>query len=375
MRVKKSLPAFVLLLPLALYLGLRSQALEAVGTAGAMDFTPAANLSGVSTALDSVRLPGWRRLLTAAGVWAQSFKVMLWPYPLQIYYERLPAMAKYIGLAVHLALISLALIQAKRRHFGLILGLAFFYIAMLPASRIIGDQFAFPHLNERYLYFPSVGPAIALAFGLRFLGRRFDVMMSAAIVALALIVMTPVTWARNASWANEIKLYESEYRHGRQGSGVLRLLTAAYLENDDFQKVTQICDRHAGVREKSGKLSVHCATAYGRMDRHEDAVSAYLFATTQAKSRTVAHENLAKYYIRLGQWQNAKKHFILAAKTESDPAMRAFKQGYMLVQLYPRNRARLIEARVQFETALRLQPNLPNAHKWLMRVNERLGTL
>jgi tetratricopeptide (TPR) repeat protein len=374
-RVKKSLPAFMLLVPLILYLTLRSQALETVGAAGASDLPSSAHLSGVSNTLDAIQLPEWKRLLMAAGIWYESFKVMLWPYPLRIYYERLPALEQSIGLAVHLALISLALILARRKHFGLILGLAFFYIAMLPASRIIGDQFLYPHLNERYLYFPSVGPAITLAFGLRFLARRLDVKMSAAIAALALVVMMPVTWARNASWASEIKLFESEYQNGNQMQDVLRLLTAAYLEGDDFQKAADVCDRHGDVQKRYGVLSVHCAAAYGRIDRHEDAVSAYLFATTQSKSRTVAHENLAKYYIRQGQWQNAKRHFELAARTESDPAMKAFRQGYMLTQLYPRNRAMLLQAKAQFETALRLQPNLPNARKWLTRVNKRLGTL
>ena len=97
---------------------------------------------------------------------------MVWPYPLQLYYEDDMVMPLGFSLVIHLVLGSSAIALFVKGKPGLLAGLAFFYIAMLPASRLLGGPGDFPHLNERYLYFPSIGPAIALAFGLRFLGRR-----------------------------------------------------------------------------------------------------------------------------------------------------------------------------------------------------------
>ena len=120
---------------------------------------------------------------------------------------------------LQLALVIMAIVGFRQKRYGLIAGLAFFYIAMLPASRIIGETGANPHLAERYIYLPSVGLAIVLAFGLKWLTQRFNLRTAIAPVLMALVILTPVTWARNAEWASDVLLYESDYRQGINRDG------------------------------------------------------------------------------------------------------------------------------------------------------------
>jgi len=377
-RLKKVLPAVWLLLPLAVYLVLRARALAPVELEGlALKAAGDARLHGLDALLDKMRVPDSQRLLLVAGLWYESFKVMIWPHPLSTAAIMISQFTGVAGLVLNLALVSLAGYQARRKHNGLILGLAFFYIALLPASRISGDPDWLPHLGERYLYFPSIGLAVAAAFGLHhLLGRSRALAFAGAGGVLAvLMVFTPLTWARNAVWASEIQLYESEYRHHGDRTQILSWLTAAYLADSRFESVAELCDRHPDALARMGTLSSHCAIAYGRMGRLKEAEAAYLSAAADPESRTTAHANLARFYLAQGRWREAKEQFTLSVDAESVPARRALARGRMLVELYPADREKLLEAKARFEEALALQPSFGDAREWLALVSRTLDEL
>jgi hypothetical protein len=248
-RIRKCLPVFWLLIPLALYVALRLYALAPDEVAGSAEASGVTGVSGMGGMLDRFEMPAGRRLLRLAGLWYESFKIMLWPYPLSIEHHRIPYSAQMTGVVLNIALVMAAIYLFKHKRYGLITGLAFFYIALLPASRIVGDPGVGAHLAERYLYFPSVGLAIVLAFGLRYLARRFDFLVAASVVLVAVIVLTPLTWARNAVWASEVRLLESEYNNGNHTPGMLGRLTAALLRESAHSRVEEICDRYIEIQE------------------------------------------------------------------------------------------------------------------------------
>ncbi len=368
-RLRKCLPALWLLIPLALYLVLRTQALEAPES---VDSAGVTGVTEIKALVSSSRLPNRRVLLQTAGVWGEAFRALVWPWPLKLYYERPSVFFQRSSLLLHLALINVALFEARKKRFGLITGLVFFYIAMIPASRFFGLLGETPHMAERYLYFPSAGLAISLAFGLRFLERRFSPSIALAALMVALLVLTPICWARNAEWVSEVILFESEYRNESRGGNVLRLLTGAHLGEGNFSRAAEICDLHVDKQKRVGRYSNHCAIAYSQLGRNEEAERAYLSATGEKSVRTQAHSNLAQFYLRLGRQADARKHYELAIETESNPAMRAYRTGVYLAVFNRNNRAKLIEARGHFEDALRLQPHLAPARQWLERLNRAL---
>jgi tetratricopeptide (TPR) repeat protein len=372
-RLQKCLPVFWLLIPLALYLGLRIQALAPVVAEGAAAEVSGTGLSGMSVMLDELEAPGGRLLMYIAGLYYESFRIMLWPVSLSIMHGTASLFSRYSGLALNLALVSFAIYEVKSKRYGFFLGLFFFYIALLPSSRIIGDPGVLPHLAERYLYFPSVGLAIVLAFGLRYLARRFDVLWLASVVVLLVMMLTPITWARNALWANEVQLFETEYSQGNYSSTVLVWLTGAHLRDSGAKRVANVCDRHIESQELNPKLSLNCAVAYKQLGRLDEAERAYLFGTAHKSTRAIAHANLGRFYLDQDRWSEAKKHFEMAVEAERLPANRAFRKGHMLVRLYPSDRQKLLEAKALFEEALELQPTFAPARHWLARVNQALG--
>ncbi len=334
-RVRKCLPVFLLLIPMVFYLVMRDKALS-TGELGPTQSET--SISSIVAQIDSSRLLEGEKILDVAGNWLEAYAVLLWPFTPKFSYPDRPGYLQWLGVVVHLALLVLAVFQFRRGHKGLLIALAFFYIALLPASRLFGAGSLEPHLKERYLYLPSIGVTILLAYALSNLNRRFDRLLAGAPVLLFLFVMIPVTWARNAEWSNEITLFESDYNHGIHTSEVLRLLTAAHLREGNLHRIIEICDEQPANQKVYGMFSTQCASAYSNARRYDDAERAYLMGTQHKQSRTMAHTNLAQHYLSQGRWEDARIQFEKAVKVADNPADKAFNTGNMLIHLYPGDR-------------------------------------
>jgi hypothetical protein len=194
-RIRRSVPVLWMLLPLGLYLYLRAHAL-ATGAAEA-----GAGIAPVTEMVSEIRFTGQEYLVDLAGNWGIGLKLMVWPYPLQLNYPPLPTATAVAMIGGQLALIGVGLAQLRRGRSALLTGLAWFYLALLPASRLFTPGEEEPHLAERYLYLPSIGAALVLVFALAWLGSRLGPRRVAALILAIVAVMMPLTWIRNNEWA------------------------------------------------------------------------------------------------------------------------------------------------------------------------------
>jgi tetratricopeptide (TPR) repeat protein len=371
-KVLRCLPALLMAVPLLVYLAMRAQA---VAPPMPLEAGESSDLLGVTELVASGRFLQAGYLFRVAGVWLDGLRLALWPRPLLLIHPRPDEVLRIVGLFVHIGLVAAALIMYRRKRPGLITGLAIFYIALLPASRLFGSDGGSAHLAERYLYEPSIGLAALLAFGLRYLLRRGDRLLAAAPAVLAVVLLTPLTWARNADWSDEVTLLEHDYRHGMRTRGSLRLLTSAHLLERNPARAVEVCQQNEDMQRESGQLSVHCGTAYALSGDAQRAEQAFLRAVSDRDSRSRAHSNLARLYMTQGRQDAARAQFELAIESEANPAIRAYRQGLMLVQLYPQERGKLLEARAHFAEALRLQPRLALAIDALEQVDRSLDRL
>ncbi len=78
------------------------------------------------------------KFLRAVNLWFESLKIMLWPYPLQIYYDKLPSDIWPAAVAQAVVLCFGIVAYIKKRPL-LLIGLAFFYLAILPSSSYLGN--------------------------------------------------------------------------------------------------------------------------------------------------------------------------------------------------------------------------------------------
>lgn len=395
LRLRKALPALWLLVPLLIYLALRTHALEqpaaaAVESASQLAAEPAPAEPATDAARPADTEPWWaprnlqdywiafrpEQALLAAGLWLESLRIMVWPHPLQIYYDP-PDTNPWVAAMLQLTLLGLALLAYLKQRPGLLIGLAFFYLAILPSSQVFGQESAAPGLADRILYLPSVGLTIALAAGLCWLLRRFGPRIAVATVAVISLALVPLTWARNAEWINDVVLAESTYQRLDDKDSVLDTLIAAHLREGSLQRAVELCDTHGEGWPPGRTLGVHCGSAYGRTGRLAEAEKAFLSATHHPKSNPVvfAHINLAMLYVHLGRRAEAVAHFEQANAREKRAFRRAYFSALMLIQMFPEDRDRLLEARTHLERALALQPRHAESRAELAGLNARLASL
>lgn len=393
LRLRKCLPALWLLIPLSGYLMLRAEALAPPEPAGIVETTITSERSGptdsrqveiqdggsfrnFSAQFTGSRLPDEDRLLGAAELISQGLGALAWPYPQKVYYEPLTRNLIWIAILLQLLLVGTALYQCQRGCCALVTGLAFFYLAFLPVTRFLGFLGPVPPIAERYLYFPSVSLSILLAFGLRFVAQRNGIKAAVAPVLAACLVLTPLCWARNAEWVDEVVLFEADYRRGVRGPLLFEGLTASLNSQGKFDRTREICELHLEqFGERAGKFALSCAETLARYRRFEEAERAFVMALQDDKIRPQVHNNLGIFYLRLGRRDEAIDQLELAIEAESGPAFKAFRAGKMIMAVYGNDPQQLLEARKKFEEALRLQPRMAPARQWLERLNRKLQQL
>jgi len=368
-RIRKCLPVFWLLLPLALYLALRVHAL------GLPEMGPS---SAVTTTLERSSGNRWdvSIWLKAAAVMGYSMKLLVWPHPLELYHHGYSLPRVWLHLAIQLLLILAAIIQLYRKRYSLAVGLTSFYLLMLPSSRLIYSAGIPPHVAERYIYFPSAALAITLAFALRALSIRFGPRTVLICVLPALLALTVLTWNRNADWADDVTLLEADYKRGENTQpDVLRLLADALIAEKNYPRVVQICDENRKLQKRLVFTSFvySCTVAYEKLGRFREAEQAYQLQIGYPRTRVLASVALARFYLRQNRPQDAEKQFQNAIDWSQDPAEKALYRGEMIISLGPLTFEQLSIARGYVAEALNLRPGWSNAEAMLKRLDKLLG--
>ena len=368
-RVRRSLPVLWLLLPLALYFYLRARALSA----------EIPQLDGFAARVDEEMAFAWaglRGLLEAFGYWGEGLRLMIWPHPLKLHYGEATRLAWTVLVLMQVGLVIAGLLQLRRGRSVLLAALAWYYLALLPASRLLGPHAGEPALAERHLYFASAGPALGLAFLLAWVGRRYGRRSGVLLpVLLAVLALMPVTWARNNDWRTDVRLFEREYRLSGDEAETLRLVTAAHQKRGNHARGAEICDRHTDRFGDLAQFTLNCGTLYNTLGRLEDAEQAFLTIPDDDSRYAGASGNLAVLYLRQGRVDEAIEAFRQAIEAEEDPAVKILRRGLMLAYLNPRDRERLAQARAFFDAAYEVQPMMDIAKAYSRMMDEAIEKL
>ena len=380
-RFRSCLPVFWLLIPLLIYGSMRANALSSPEMIEGTGPQVTEQIVGSNQIDDrDVDHESWlnydlERIPQAVRFMFDSMKIKLSPHALRFHHGQ-PATGLWIALALQLALIGLAVAgYLYYKRIGLLAGVVFFYITLLPSSRILfaEDTIGIPELAERYLYLPSVGLVIVLAFGLGLLMQRFDERSVTVFVLIVTIMLTPLTWARNADWASDILLDEAEYRTGNRAVHVIKALVLDHSMVGNHSRSVEICDRHFDALKEDWILSDGCGTAYSHVGRIDAAEQVFSLALDIEGAPSAVHDSMGDMYLRLGRRRDAENYYLLSIDEEERPFLKEYKKANMLIQLNQSDRASLREARAHLEQVLVLQPQFFRARTTLNKLNAILG--
>jgi tetratricopeptide (TPR) repeat protein len=364
-RIRRFLPVFWLLVPIAAYFGAR-----AIALAGG---DPATGSDEVASILHITQNVGDRPLINIIAKLGEGLKVLAWPYPLRLFYSAPgeAAVATYIGIQVLLGGWAVYLLARGRP--VLAFALVFYYLSLLTSIRLFDLDGAIPHLSERYLYFPSVGLALALAFGFRALAARFGRKYLLLIMLPVILALAAISWDRNADWISQVQLFESEYQSGSRSHHNLNKLITAHFDNDHFERVVRICDDNKVQFEENYNFVNTCAVSYIKQKRTDAAIAALDVYARNGEEWISARLQLAALHLMLRKQQEAVGQYAAIIDGVEDPATKELYKGEMLLAVFPDDREQLELARRVFQQAIALNPHLDAAQGRIKQIDEILG--
>ncbi|MBD3307938.1 tetratricopeptide repeat protein [candidate division KSB3 bacterium] len=320
--------------------------------------------SGSATALMMLRVVG------------EYIGMLLMPRNLSVTYGVAPVESVWtldflIPFGVLAAAVVLTVFAWKRAKLAFF-GMGWFFIALLPVANIIPISTV---KADRYLYLPSVGFFLALAWclvrGQEVLKQRdlshvkTTLFLTAywGIIALVLSSFTVLTITRNQDWKNSEMLWAATLETQPDSSIALNNLGLVYSERGEYEKAIALfellIETHP-IQEKLEQVYQNLATAYAGQEEFEQAINAYQKALDLNPEYQPAYLGLGKITAQLGQYQKAAEIYDYAA--ELDPQHEAVYTHLGNLAFMQEDYARAISA---FQQALDLNPFNMNAYNGL----------
>jgi tetratricopeptide (TPR) repeat protein len=337
-----------------------------------------------------VRAGFWIARLTAIEVIGRFLWLFLWPAGLSADYsynavplfglrlatsedaQAFLAIAVCLGLALLVVILAL---RARRNKRPMLFFLAFFFVAILPASNLI--VFIGSIMAERFLYLPSVGLAGFVVAGTYELGPRTPlrrpITRQAAWAALGVtcIALAARTYARNLDWHDELSLWSSAVSVS-PGSAKAHYNLAKALESLPGRMPEAIAEYRASLRIDSDHADVHdnLANALAAIPgKLPEAIAEYQAALRTAADRAEPHNDLANALARIpSRLPEAIAEYQTALRIRPDNAEIHYNLANALVRLP----GGLTAAMDEYRAALRIDPNHADAHTNLGNALARL---
>lgn len=270
-----------------------------------------------------------RRLATAVAILARYLGLLAFPHPLSFdySYKQIPIIdwshwQTIASIVIHLALGVFTVWCFRRRH---LLGYAilFYGITLLLVSNlltIIGATAA-----ERFLFSPSIGFCLALAFVLAILFRQTSSESSPrlrngfyAVVGIVAIAYSAKTVAQNRIWENEQTLYSEGVLVAPNSARVHRHY-ASFLHRDakrfpnpelqkaGMRKAVEHFRRAVEILPEFGEAWIDLGTSYYELADYTHAMEAFRRGAELEPKNSRAKNNIGLIHYVQGNYQAAKQ--------------------------------------------------------------------
>ncbi len=200
-------------------------------------------------------LTPWQVACSVLKIYPTYLRLLVWPWPLTPFYDW-TVLPPAVSLADPLALLGLVLlattvllaIRAWRSKPLIALGISWWLLGLLPFTQILRLPVG---AAERFLYFPTVGIALALAALAQEVQARAPLPLRRAgllAAGLVLALLAAVTLQRNPDWHDDTTLLEATV-HGFPGS-----FNAHHMLGQRYVKAGRLPDAEAQLRTAEALL-------------------------------------------------------------------------------------------------------------------------
>ena len=311
---------------------------------------------GLSVASADI-LPIPERIANAIISYVSYLGKTFWPVDLAVFYPYdfyLPLWQILISSLILIVITVVVLYYIKKLPF-LFVGWFWYLVTLIPVIGLV--QVGKQAMADRYTYFPSIGIAVTLAWGIPLLFPRKDIrkkiLFPIAIVTLS--VLTVLTWQQCGYWKNSTTIWnhtlhvtkDNYLAHNNLGltlfdEGKIEeaiyhytealLITPDYFEaygnrGNAYAKIGQyqqaIDDYTKAIHLKPDRAEGYCTrgTVYGKLfSQYRQAIEDFNKAIALNPDYTKAYNNRGLSYYSLGQYMLAMEDFNKAIRIQPDYA-------------------------------------------------------
>lgn len=254
-----------------------------------------------------------------------SFMVYLektfWPHDMAIFYpftEQIP-LWQVLGATLLIIIISAAIIVTARRFPYLLVGWLWYAITLVPVIKII--QVGFDSMADRYLYLPSVGIAVMLAWGIPSLiksdERRKNILFPATTAFLAILAV--LTWQQCHYWKNSIALFSHALRVTKDNYLAHNNLSAALIKEGKFEEAIEHCNEIIRIKPYYNTTSyISRGNAYANLGKYQQAIDDFNKSIVLKPDYPVPYFNRGCIFVKIGRYQDALEDFNKAIRLKPD---------------------------------------------------------
>jgi protein O-mannosyl-transferase len=315
----------------------------------------------------------------ALGLLGQDTKTLVWPAHLNVF------RMFYLGPSLHspwpwITLLCLGgALWLRRREPQLAFLIAWWPVTLLPVLDI--RQLSFPLLADRFLYFPSVGPCLAVAYLLLdWLPRRVPwpklVPAAGCAMGLAMIFCALQTMRAIPRWRDNNTLIHYSLTQSPD-SPLLHMAQGVVLEYEEGDLEGALSEYNTARRlnQKSSwplNLDHDYYLAVGRIalrtGNRQDAIRDFKKAQNAAPDSSQPSDALGAVYFPQGDYATAAKYFERSVKANPQDVTARFYLGTCWMKL-----GKYREAAAEFHAARKVVPDYWQAYQAEARALEAAG--
>jgi len=276
------------------------------------------------------------RLANAPVSFMTYLEKTFWPRDMALVYifpEHLPAW-QVLSAVFLIVLISAVVVYLLKRRPYLFTGWLWYVIAVLPVIGLItiGDPMA-----DRYIYLPSIGISVMVAWGVPLLfpgqkARKF-ILLPSAVIFLA--VLSVIAWKQCTYWKNNAVLADHAFQV--TGSDVLLIMMhnnlAASLEQEG--RLTEAIEHYnEAIRLKPDYAYAYNqrGTLYAKLGQHRQAITDFSEAIRLQPDYALAFNNRGNIYVVTGEYLLAIENYNTAIRLMPDYAYAYGNRGFAYLE-------------------------------------------
>lgn len=335
-------------------------------------------------------LPFGRRVAAATLAYAEYVLKTMWPSDLAVLYPHPDAIPPWqvIGAGVLLLGITVAAVRAWRTQPYLAVGWFWFLGTLVPVIGLV--QVGSQRIADRYLYLPSIGLFVIVAWGVATFSKGAKSSRVAVAAAAAVVVVASSVVAREQvqHWRNSVALWEQTLRVTENNSRAHAHLGHALAAEARHDEAIAQYQRALALHPDYPEALNYFGAALGKRGEPEAALPMFRRAVELAPNLPHARANLATALAQSGRLEEAIVEYQHVVRANPHDLHSRAHLGRALVRtgrvdegaehllqvaLAALHEGRLTEALEHLEVVLREAPNHPKARPLLEELAAKYG--